>query len=697
MNRHRAPGWRAARSRGALRRLLLATGAALGLGLGAGVVPVRAAAGQGAPPPAQGTAAVDLVDQPAWAHPGEPFEVRVQVTGAPQGSTVEMVVHDRVESRGEFRETLDGDLGRRRFTVGPQPLPPPPGTVTTLAFTPDRTLLPSRGVHPVDVRVLSPGGELVARTITYLSYLTDDDPAFTPLAVAVVVDIAADPILQPGGEYVLPPGTLERVDERAQVLRTTPGVPLTAAPLPETIEGLARSGEAGAAAVEDLRTASARHTVLARPFVDVDLAGLQQAELIGEANSQAHGGAEVVRRRLGREPSAGVWLAGPDFGAASASLAADLGIGRAVVPPSAVAGGDAQGATAPLGPVGYGEDGPLTMVSDDGLAAHLTSGDGMAGAHRFLAELTATWLQAPAIQRGVVVHVPPGADIDPAVVSAALRPLADGRVARVLPLPELFTAVPPLEEGPASVEPAPATAVDLGSVAGALEAARRRVGGVGSLLDDPDTGAALEHSLLLGTGAATPPDQRGAYVARTNAALAGLDGIVALPEEFRITLTSRGSTIPVAVTNLTQQNLNVRIRLEADQLEFPEGRLRTATLPPGTTRLDVPVRTRTSGAFTMVVTVSSPDGSIVLDTSTFDVRSTTISGVGLVLSAGAGLFLVVWWTRHWRSARRSRHLVPAGAAGAADGQPSPPSAADPADDDAGYRPAHLARSRPGGP
>jgi hypothetical protein len=31
--------------------------------------------------------------------------------------------------------------------------------------------------------------------------------------------------------------------------------------------------------------------------------------------------------------------------------------------------------------------------------------------------------------------------------------------------------------------------------------------------------------------------------------------------------------------------------------------------------------------------------------------------VGLILSAGAVLFLVVWWARHWREARRSAKLV----------------------------------------
>jgi hypothetical protein len=91
--------------------------------------------------------------------------------------------------------------------------------------------------------------------------------------------------------------------------------------------------------------------------------------------------------------------------------------------------------------------------------------------------------------------------------------------------------------------------------------------------------------------------------------------------------------------------------------------------------------------------VTSPDGSIVLDRSTFDVRSTAISGVGIFLSIGAGLFLAIWWARHWRDTRRSRRLVPAptdGPPSPTDGDPVPPpvtTAGEP------YRPAHMARPR----
>src|SRR5918998_4105576 len=112
------------------------------------------------------------------------------------------------------------------------------------------TRLPSRGVYPVEVRVHSAGGETLDTVVTYLSFLNAETPEYTPLDVAVLVDIAAEPALQPDGTTVLPADTLDRVNERIQVLDRTDGVPLTPAPRPETIEGLADpdpDADAGAA------------------------------------------------------------------------------------------------------------------------------------------------------------------------------------------------------------------------------------------------------------------------------------------------------------------------------------------------------------------------------------------------------------------------------------------------------------------
>jgi Family of unknown function (DUF6049) len=652
---------------------------------------------------AQPAPSVELVGQTTWVHPGERFDVRAQVAGAPADAALRLVVHRAPSSRQDFRRTLDGELGGVQFPGSRQPLaelPAGPGGVVTAGFVAGRggLALPGRGVYPVEVQLLGSDGSVLSSFVTYLTYLTQTDE-FPPLSVAVVVDVAAPLALQPDGSVVLSNDAIERAQARTNLLADTPGVALTVAPRPETVEALAVDGPQGVAQVEALATDAAARPVLARPYLDVDLAALQRAGLIGEANAQAEGGANIIRSRLASEPVGGVWLSGPTLGAEAARLAVQLGLNRVLVPPSAIDDGDDEASPVPTAPVRLGDGGPLAMVSDPELAAHFTDGSGVLGAHRFVAELTIEWLEAPANPRAVVVHLPPDATLDPAAAAVGVNALADGQAVRAVPLDQIFGTVPPGDNGPTTVTPAPHEVTDdLRPIAGSLGSAHSRVNGLGGLLDDPALASSLQQSLLVSTGTETPDGQRPAYVYRVDAALGVASGAVTLPDQFRITLTSRSSTIPVALENLSDQNLTVRVTLDSDQLEFPEGRVLTPTLAPGTTRLEVPVRVRTSGAFTLDVAVTSPDGSIVLDTSTFDVRSTAISGVGLVLSIGAGVFLLVWWGRHWRSARRSRHLMPAsasppdpGAPPAGAGQvPGPGRAPIP---DHEYRPAHTAGHR----
>jgi hypothetical protein len=621
------------------------------------------------PPARQETPTIEIVSPPRVVKGDEPFSLEVRVTGAPGDADLALVVHGGLSSRGEFRATVEDDAD-----LGETILEPASGPLADLADGIDDTaeirFVPAdaglgRNVYPVEVQLRGPGGSELARQVTYLAYVPDAVPEFPPLEVAVLADIAAPPALQPDGDTVLSRTEIDHALQRVEAVERAGAAEVTLAPRPETVEALARvdggaGGPSGPAVVDRLASLAGRHRVLARPFVDVDLGALQAAGLTNdpsEANEQAEGGADVVRDRLGVEPVGGVWLSGDTWGESSAQLAAQLGIGEAVVPPSAVLDGDSNNLH--YNPVRLGDDGPTGMVSDPDLAAHLVGTDGMVDAHRFLAELAITWLEAPLNPRAVVVHLPPGGAIDPDVVGAALAALSDGQITTSVPIRELFSDTPAPPDGPAGLDlTTDASGPDLSAIAPALRAARQQVSGVGALLDDPQRGAQLNHSLLVATGTDTPDPERAAYVEHAAAGIRDVDGAVTLPPEFRITLTARSSTIPVRLTNNLDSGVTVQVELESDQLEFPEGRFMIETLPPGTSSLDVPVRARTSGAFTMDVRVTSPDGALLLDRSTFDVRSTAISGVGLVLSVGAGLFLAVWWARNWRKSRRTTGGAP---------------------------------------
>ena len=84
-------------------------------------------------------------------------------------------------------------------------------------------------------------------------------------------------------------------------------------------------------------------------------------------------------------------------------------------------------------------------------------------------------------------------------------------------------------------------------------------------------------------------------------------------------------------------------------------------LEPGTTRIPIAIHTTIPGDSPVEITVLTPDGSVVLDEVEYTVRSTAISGIGVFLSVGAAVVLVVWWFRHWRKTRRLRRAQADGA------------------------------------
>ena len=126
------------------------------------------------------------------------------------------------------------------------------------------------------------------------------------------------------------------------------------------------------------------------------------------------------------------------------------------------------------------------------------------------------------------------------------------------------------------------------------------------------------------------------------------------PKGQRVTLTSRRASIPISLLNGTGRPLQVRVRLESDQLRFLDGNERFITLASENTTERFRVESRSTGAFPLEITVTSPDGALTVNAGELTIRSTVVSGVGAVLTAGAGIFLLLWWGNDLRRSRRRR-------------------------------------------
>lgn len=600
-----------------------------------------------------------LVEQSTWVAAGDDFTMTLDVAGnagaLPADSTLGAHVYSKLTTRDQFNDTLASLEGRSQHST---PVTTPVAEIErtgngqlVIAFNTTEAGLSEEGVYPVEVDLTAADGEVLGRIVTYL--LLQPQAEYAPLDVAVVVEMGAAPAQQPNGSIDLPSEELAQLTDRTELLEATEG--LSAAPVPETLNSLALASDVAAASalVSDLEPALGKHDVLGRPYVDLDLEAWAAAGLVGEAPAEFDRGAAALRNRFNAEPTPNIWLPDATIGQAEATTWRDLGAVNAILPTDENI--DVEGEPDSIFPLIQLPEGPHGFISDGVLVDRLTNVEDPIDQQRFIAELAMIWFEQPGAGRAVVLRLPADGPLNPEKVAETLNDL--GPSLSLITATDLFA-----EHGPTDTQPAtPVTlhpkeeSEDLRWVPPRLVKARQTIDSLGPILDDQEL-ASLQRALLIAPGART--DNRRAYFERIDDEAQGIADAINAPEEFQITLTDRTGVIPLTISNDLTEEVAVRVELSSNQLEFQDGDEMKVTVPPGGDRFDIRVRTRTSGAFPLHVTLTSADGAVRFDETTFDIRSTAISGVGLVLSIGAGLFLVIWWARHWLRSRKTRTVSP---------------------------------------
>ena len=632
--------------------------------------------------PQQAAAAIELAAQTPLAERGSIFAIRVRLTGVPEDGSITLSLRQRVRSRSELEASIQGQGLRSRVidTVTPIATLPVQSDGTrrlVLSLDPSAGGVPlsTAGVYPLQVIAKDAADGEVATVITHLIVPPEAGDTSPPLSVAVVARLGAPPALQPDGTSTIDRTGLGDAAGLVGALRAVEDVPASLAVTPETIEALETTGEPGDRdLVDGLREAATDRIVLDRPYTDVSPDALVAAGLAEELTRHLNRGGEVLTDALGQPPTSSTWIADPDLGAFGLAALPDLGVRHVVVSPSRVAplpDGLLDLSLAHrflLAPPDDNADGPDPAPSNtdaialDPIVMGRLAGDGSPAlvASRVLTELAVIWFEQPGVARGAALPV--GTDTDPATVRAILEGLRAGKVFSAVSLDQLFAATSPLVdpgENPVARSLTPEAVSPLARErAEEVQAARAALdtfeGLVGADSPRPD---ALERQLLLATAAELSGPARAAHTRAVVSAIDTVVGGVSGPERFTLTLTARDGTVPLTLRNDSGVPLHVVVHLRSAKLDFPEGTEIERTLTEPSTRFDIPVTARASGAFPLDIEVTSPDGQRRLVMSRYTVRSTAVAGAGLLLSIGAGLFLVVWWARHWRRTRRSARLV----------------------------------------
>ena len=665
-----------------------ATFAGVVVGLVAAMAPAvpahagSAPAGQADPGPS-----LSVVAQTTWVEPRGEFRVDLVVRGAPPGASLTPLLYRPLENRDDFKEALFGQVGDvfEAAALAPVPLdavavnPDDGSKLASVAVAvrdgapvePLRINVPDPGVYPFEITLVDDEGESLAEpVVTFLVRLPAPSPSAEPLVTSLLVPVAAQPALEPDGSVALPRRDLDRLTTIVDALETHDDVALTVVPGPETIDALEVSGADGAAVVDRLaRSVEQRRQVLAPPYVDVPLSAWVEAGMDTELDAQRLRGVAVLEGRLTR-PDGRTWIADPDLDTGAVAQLRELGVDQLVLPPAGVQPldeDDFPGTLTRPFDVDSGVASPLSSVeTDGGLQSAFTRDDPVLGAHQLLADLAMVALERREDERGVVIQPPPGWVPASEFLEVVLPGLASApTLIEPAVIDDLFDEVPPAREAGQFVESGPrlvrdldpAPSAPLGSYPARVDGIRRLLGSFRAMTGPESRRFETFEDRILVSGAQDLSGaERRAYLAGARRGLRDQFDEIDTPERQTATLTAQQGNIPFTIRSRLEYPVAVVLELSAGpRLDFPDGDRIPVVLDGASRRVNIPVRAMTSGDTPLTVTVRSPDREgVELATTRYTVRSTAVSGIGVFLTLGAALVLVLWWFRHWRRLRARR-------------------------------------------
>ena len=604
------------------------------------------------------TAAVRLLERTPWVTAADSFDVLVAAPGA---VTVEATVHDELVGSGgrsRFRTQLaGGDLGPQ---IGPTfgltvegsdrwrlQLPIDDSGAASDDDAGVAIELPDSGVYPVSVRALDADGDELGSLLTHL-VRSPSPGTFPALGSVVAVAGPATTATRPDGSVELDARALANTQAVTSAANKVPDVPFLYAATPETIDALGQ--------IELARLARAAVAIPDGPWAGLDLgAWLSEDDLSDPLDHQIERGRDSLdRAELDRSTAAilrapvtatqrdVLMFAGADVLITSSDLAVGLeapAVGR-------------------VRPALVGDSERPALVVDDGLQAHLsTAGDDpLLAAHHLLTDLAVLFFDRPNDQRAVLLWIDEPGVLGPEALEVLLSGLdGSGQVAAAVEPRDALSTVEP--EGALSMARRPPPS--LSDYADALAATVAQIRVWDSVLVDGDDRAGELEATLDATAATDVIEQADEWFARAQAIVdAQLTGIT-IPEQQTVTLTESEAELPIRIDNDLGYEADVLVKLDSTRLEVPEQGPRgiAVRLAPGANDLRIPVQARASGSFPLDVSVSTPRGNRTLAEGRFSVRTTVLNGVGIALTAGSLLVLLVWWGRHFRDGRRDRRLV----------------------------------------
>lgn len=637
--------------------------------------------------PLPGSAGLQLLGQTPFVESSGSFHVDLKVTAPnPSIDKLQTVVYSRLTSRSDFDQAM---ANRPRGYQQWSELSNPVATLNVAASGGVGIDIPVNGptghvlsahsgssVYPVSFQLYSGAGVPMGKALTtFLVYSAGPSPSSPRLSVSLTVPVSGP---ADGGPTVtrLPASSSAALASLAATLAAYSTVPVTLAVAPEVLDRLAAGTLTDRNTLASLARSAGPDQVLAAPYYPVNPGALSAAGLDGELQAQYAAGAAAIFSGLRRHPDIAAAVVAGRLDDTSLGALISTGVSRLVVPDADLSQlSAAQRQITFAVPTSLAAArGPVAAVvgADAGLSALLTpSSDPVLAGEQLLAGLSLVQLEAPSDARGVALLTPSDAAVNPTVLGVVLSGLDANPLLAPVTADGLFRSVPAATPAVTRTlvgarSPAPLTQ------AAAVHAARVALDGLSGIAPSQARSLVpLERQLLYATSLLVTAGGRSQVLAGVQASVKRVEAGISLPGSSSITLTARTGTIPLTVLSNPALHAHVQLRIVSPKLTFRPFTTSLGscavtdaasedcqlTLTSEATTLRVPVEARTGGVFAMLVTLSSPNGEVVLASNRDTVRSTAFSEVGVVLILVAAFGLIGWWVRNARHGRRARQLI----------------------------------------
>lgn len=607
---------------------------------------------------------LSLLEQPVWSENNDSFKLNLSINHLNEGDLIEIYTLQKLnrESLKEsfISKTSEPTTDSFQISLTQEHIKSKEITIelNTNGLTNNSVFSEPGTVRPLVIKSYNSNQENSESLVFPLIHLLKPEK-LKPISLAFIAEINAKPPLQHDGTYIIDGDAINQLTNLVNALKSNPEIKIAISLPPATLSGLSKSKNPKdeLLLIELKNLAKTQLHVISSPFVTSDPEAWRFIDRFETYNDLLKRGDRQITNQLQIEPDRLFSFISNSAVIETLNALNKVGIKTFITELSHIDPKPEQKINPFI--TLKGNDGNVfkVFILDETINFYLTKLENKNLDIQFLlADLSLLTLDETKEEKNLIVKIPSG--ISENLLNQFFTTLQNFPNINIKALPVLINHVEKNQEIDKTKyilwNKSPQ---DISSRAPNQNLAKAAIKAYSEVIGKPHPNTSFLYELLDTTSASelNENDTSKYFTTIYEEIVKVIDGFTS-PENQNVRLTSRKAEIPFTLQNSLNHDANVVLILQSDgRISFPAGQTLEVKLNPGTNKIKIPVSSRASGDSQIRIGIRSPDKEhlLQLDSNTLLIRTTRLSGVGILLFVSAVFFLAFWWLRSRRL--RSNH------------------------------------------